>query len=268
MAALGAVRGPWTAALVDADPGAAVPWLATEDVPGPTLAARVREGGPLPVAELRSLAGALAGALSTIHRAGLVHRDLKPSNVLLADDGPRVIDFGIARATDGTRLTASGATPGTAGYAAPEHLTQGVSTPAADVFSLGAVLAFAATGRHPFGEGPGATIAYRTVHEDADTAGDPAAAPSPMVAVGRGGRRARGARGGVRAAAPGRRRRRHPAGEEARRRHVEQLTARFLGHAPEREHAHRARRTRQRRTPRGAGGRRTREEVDGRRLRQ
>ncbi|MEV0322570.1 protein kinase [Streptomyces sp. NPDC050658] len=172
-AALGAVRGPWTAALVDADPAAALPWLATEYVPGPTLAARVRDDGPLPVAELRALAGALAGALSSIHRAGLVHRDLKPSNVLLSPAGPRVIDFGIARAADGTGLTASGAAPGTAGYAAPEHLTQGVSTPAADVFSLGAVLAFAATGRAPFGGGAADAVGYRTVHAEPDLVGVP-----------------------------------------------------------------------------------------------
>ncbi|MGW7412089.1 protein kinase domain-containing protein [Streptomyces sp. NPDC054863] len=172
--ALAAVRGPYTAALLDAGPGDTPPWLATEYVPGPNLAELLDRDGPLGQAELRRLGGALAGALDAVHRAGLVHRDLKPSNVLMARMGPpRVIDFGIARALDGTRLTATGTAPGTAGYAAPELLTHGAATPAADVFALGAVLAHAATGRPPFGTGATDAVGYRTVHADPDLAGAP-----------------------------------------------------------------------------------------------
>ncbi|WP_371526517.1 serine/threonine protein kinase [Streptomyces sp. NBC_01283] len=157
--ALGAVRGRRVAALVDADPHGAVPWLATEYVPGPTLATWVRDlGGPLGTPDLRVLANALAGALNDIHRAGLVHGGLRPSNVLLATGGPRVVDFGVAgcaeRAGD-TGQAGCGAPAGLTearGYTAPEVLAspRGETRPPSDVFSLGAVLAFAAAGRGPF----------------------------------------------------------------------------------------------------------------------
>ncbi|MEV8319100.1 protein kinase [Streptomyces sp. NPDC059900] len=142
--AIGAVRGRRVASLVDADPHGAAPWLAVEYVRGPTLAARVRDaGGPLDTTGLRALASALAGALDDIHRAGLAHGGLRPSNVLLAPDGPRTVDFGLA----------SGAELSAPGYTAPETLAQGVAKPPADIFSLGAVLAFAASGRGPFDAG-------------------------------------------------------------------------------------------------------------------
>ncbi|MEV0322569.1 serine/threonine-protein kinase [Streptomyces sp. NPDC050658] len=189
----------FTVPVVGADPEGDPPWLATSYVPGPSLAAAVAQGGPLPYDRLCSLAAALGEALVVVHGAGIVHRDLKPSNVLLADDGPRVIDFGIARAADATALTGTGMMIGTFGYASPEQLTGSAEVlEASDVFSLGAVLLFAATGRHPFGEGPGATIAYRTVHEEADTAGvtgplltlvqaclakDPADRPTPREVI-------------------------------------------------------------------------------------
>ncbi|HXV93108.1 MAG TPA: serine/threonine-protein kinase, partial [Pseudonocardia sp.] len=116
------VGGFWTAAVVDADPDAPAPWLATEFVAGPTLHEAVSEAGTLPEPTVRRLAAGLAEALGAIHAAGLVHRDVKPSNVLLAPDGPRLIDFGIARALDHTALTAAGSVFGTPGYIAPEQV--------------------------------------------------------------------------------------------------------------------------------------------------
>ncbi|AZM44975.1 serine/threonine protein kinase [Streptomyces sp. WAC 06738] len=173
VAAAGAVASPCTAALLAADPDAERPWLASAYVEGPTLAALLRAHGPLAEGRLRALAAALATALGAIHAAGIVHRDLKPANVIVGAAGPCVIDFGVARAADATRLTGTGVLMGTAGYAAPEHLTEGVSTPACDVFALGAVLATAATGRRPFGDGPAHAVAYRTVHGEPDLAGVP-----------------------------------------------------------------------------------------------
>ncbi|MFH8489484.1 serine/threonine-protein kinase [Streptomyces longisporoflavus] len=150
--ALGAVRGRGVAALLDADAYGAAPWLAVEYVAGPTLAARVgKGGGPLGTAGLRVLASALAGALDDIHRAGLVHGGLRPSNVLLSADGPRVTDFGVSAGADVT----AGAEAETPGFTAPETLAQGVAKPPADIFSLGAVLAYAAAGRGPFEPGDG-----------------------------------------------------------------------------------------------------------------
>ncbi|MEU3018009.1 serine/threonine-protein kinase [Nocardiopsis sp. NPDC007018] len=147
------VRGPFTPAVVDADPDAAAPWMATEYVPGPTLKEAVRANGPFPEESLRVLVLGLARALATIHAAGLMHRDLKPSNILLSPRGPQVIDFGIARAVEGTVLTRTGQTFGTPSYTSPEQVTgQGV-TPSADVFSLAGVAVFAASGGPPFGEG-------------------------------------------------------------------------------------------------------------------
>ncbi|MFG2510823.1 protein kinase [Streptomyces sp. NPDC048584] len=176
VAAARKVDSPFVVSLVEADTEAARPWLATVYVPGPTLADEIRSSGPLPEDRLRELGRALAGALTDIHSAGLVHRDLKPSNVLLHPDrGAQVIDLGIARAVDGTRLTATGLMVGSAGFMAPEQLTGDGVGPAGDVFALGAVLAYAATGRPPFGGGPAHRIGHRTLTGEADLDGVPAA---------------------------------------------------------------------------------------------
>ncbi|GAA2683836.1 serine/threonine-protein kinase [Streptomyces aculeolatus] len=165
----------FTVPLVAAGPDDPAPWLATQYVPGPSLAQAVAADGPLPPRRLCSLAAALGEALVVVHAAGIVHRDLKPSNVLLADDGPRVIDFGIARAADATGLTGTGMAIGTLGYASPEQLVDdGPVGPAGDVYSLGAVLLYAATGRPPYGDAPAATLAYWTVHGTPDVTGVPA----------------------------------------------------------------------------------------------
>jgi hypothetical protein len=159
-----AVGGFWTAAVVDADPEAAQPWLATEYVPGPNLHQAVTAHGPLPEAALCRLVAGLAEALAAIHAAGLVHRDLKPANVLLAADGPRVIDFGIAKAVQSAGLTATGIVVGTPGYLSPEQIQGGEVGPASDVFALGSVLVYAATGHGAFGDGDVAALVYRAVH--------------------------------------------------------------------------------------------------------
>ncbi|MEU0006609.1 PQQ-binding-like beta-propeller repeat protein [Streptomyces sp. NPDC006314] len=165
-----AVSGRYTAAVVDADPEAPLPWLATSYVLGPDLTEVVTAHGPLPEHTVRALGAGLAAALQEIHAAGLIHRDLKPSNVLLAADGPRVIDFGIARAVDGTRMTQTGVVVGSPGYMPPEQALGKDVGPAGDVFSLGAVLAFAATGRSVFGDGAAshAAMLYQVVHGEAD----------------------------------------------------------------------------------------------------
>jgi eukaryotic-like serine/threonine-protein kinase len=150
------VGGAFTAPVVDADPHGDPPWLATAYVEGPSLDESVREGGPLPEDEVWRLGARLAEALGAIHAAGVVHRDLKPQNVLLAADGPRLIDFGIALIDSASRLTGTGLVLGTPGYMAPEQLKGLGATTASDVFSLGAVLAYAATGRPPFNDGQGA----------------------------------------------------------------------------------------------------------------
>ncbi|MFJ6393701.1 protein kinase [Streptomyces sp. NPDC091972] len=161
------VGGAWTAPVLDADPEAAVPWVATGYAAGPSLASAVTDGGPLPEHSVRVLGAGLAEALAAVHQLGLVHRDVKPSNVLLTVDGPLLIDFGIARATDGTAsLTSTGVSIGSPGYMAPEQiLSKGVSG-AADVFSLGAVLAYAATGTPPFPGDSSASLLYKVVHEE------------------------------------------------------------------------------------------------------
>ncbi|MFJ5261590.1 protein kinase [Streptomyces sp. NPDC088387] len=161
------VGGAWTAPVLDADPDAAVPWVATAYVAGPSLTAAVAEGGPLPAHSVRALGAGLAEALAAVHELGLVHRDVKPSNVLLTLDGPLLIDFGIARATEGTAsLTSTGVSVGSPGYMSPEQiLGKGISG-AADVFSLGAVLAYAATGQPPFPGDSSAALLYKVVHEE------------------------------------------------------------------------------------------------------
>lgn len=176
------MSGAFTAPVVDADPDAPSPWLATLYVPGPSLAERVARQGPLSPPEVRRLATGLAEALRDIHRAGLVHRDLKPGNVLLAEDGPRVIDFGIARALDGTQLTSTGVAVGTPPFMAPEQFRRGDTSPATDVFALGSVLAFAGTGRGPFGADSSHAVGFRVVYEEPDLAGL-AAELLPMVAA-------------------------------------------------------------------------------------
>ncbi|MHC8424427.1 serine/threonine-protein kinase [Streptomyces sp. NB004] len=170
-----AVSGRFTAPVVDSDPDAPLPWLATSYVLGPDLTEVVDVHGALPEHTVRALAAGLAAALQDIHAAGLIHRDLKPSNVLLAADGPRVIDFGIARAVDGNRMTQTGVVVGSPGFMSPEQATGKDVGTAGDVFSLGSVLAFAATGRAAFGDGAAAhaSLLYQVVHGEADLTGVP-----------------------------------------------------------------------------------------------
>ncbi|MGC0375675.1 outer membrane protein assembly factor BamB [Streptomyces sp. SAI-229] len=170
-----AVSGRYTAPVVDADPDASLPWLATSYVLGPDLTDVVAGHGALPERTVRALAVGLAAALQEVHAAGLIHRDLKPSNVLLAADGPRVIDFGIARAVDGSRMTQTGVVVGSPGYMSPEQAQGKDVGTAGDVFSLGAVLAFAATGRGAYGDGASshAALLYQIVHGEPDLTGVP-----------------------------------------------------------------------------------------------
>ncbi|GGU99674.1 protein kinase domain-containing protein [Streptomyces spectabilis] len=174
IAAARAVSGPGTAALLDGDAAAEVPWLATEYVAGPALGQTVRRCGPLPAGAVRALGARLAHALGTVHLAQVLHRDLKPGNVLLAPDGPRLIDFGIAQAFDATALTTAGMIVGTPGYLAPEQLLGSHAVvPASDVFALGAVLAYAASGRGPFDDQEIASVIFRITQGDADLSGVP-----------------------------------------------------------------------------------------------
>ncbi|MFC8063618.1 protein kinase [Streptomyces sp. NPDC057293] len=198
------VGAAWTAPVLDADPEARVPWVATAYAAGPSLTAAVADGGPLPVHSVRALGAGLGEALAAVHELGLVHRDVKPSNVLLTLDGPLLIDFGIARAVGGTSrtesgegtasLTSTGVSVGSPGYMSPEQILGKGVTGAADVFSLGAVLAFAATGTPPFPGDSSAALLYKVVHEEprldaldgdlrdlvaACLAKDPAARPAP-----------------------------------------------------------------------------------------
>ncbi|MFF0747932.1 bifunctional serine/threonine-protein kinase/ABC transporter substrate-binding protein [Streptomyces sp. NPDC004267] len=169
------VASPWAVPVTGADPDAPEPWMATAFVPGPSLGEAVREHGPLPERSVRILGGAVARALAAVHAAGLVHRDVKPGNILLAADGPRLIDFGIARVTGETGLTSADMVVGTPGFLAPEQAEARAAEigPAADVFALGCLLAFAATGRPPFGTGALDALLYRTVHDEPDLAGVP-----------------------------------------------------------------------------------------------
>ncbi|MEU6550897.1 protein kinase [Streptomyces sp. NPDC046915] len=168
VAAASRVHGLYTAPVVDSDTEGAVPWCATAYVPGPSLADAVRDHGPLPVGTVLRLIAGVAEALQAVHREDIVHRDLKPSNVLLAADGPRVIDFGVARAADATSVTQSGATFGTVAYMAPEQVLGGVAAASADVFALGQTAVFAATGAGAFGDGDPHAVLYRVVHEEPD----------------------------------------------------------------------------------------------------
>ncbi len=162
------VRGAYTAELIDADADGVPPWLATLYVPGPSLSEAVARRGPLPVPAVLWLMAGVAEALQAIHGAGIVHRDLKPSNVLLAADGPRVIDFGISLASDITRQTETGTALGTPSYMAPEQASAGELTAATDVFALGQTAAFAALGEPLYGDGPSVGVLYRIVHSAPD----------------------------------------------------------------------------------------------------
>ncbi|WP_406287171.1 serine/threonine-protein kinase [Streptomyces sp. NBC_00209] len=192
------VRGAYTAELIDADAEAATPWLATLYVPGPSLTQAVARQGPLPVPALLWLMAGMAEALQAIHAEGIVHRDLKPSNVLLASDGPRVIDFGIALATDATSYTTTGHPIGTPAYMAPEQASGEGATAASDVFALAQTAAFAALGKPLYGDGPGVYVLYRIIHSAPDLtllpeplrplfarclAADPAERPAPAEIV-------------------------------------------------------------------------------------
>ncbi|MFJ5307071.1 bifunctional serine/threonine-protein kinase/ABC transporter substrate-binding protein [Streptomyces sp. NPDC088350] len=167
------VDSPWVVPVLGADTEGPAPWLATAFVPGPSLAEAVAECGPLPARVVRVLGKVLARALDAVHRAGLVHRDVKPGNVLLALDGPRLIDFGIARPTaaEETELTSDSVVVGTPGFLSPEQARALPVGPASDVFSLGCVLAYTATGRLPFGSGTADALLYRTVHDTPDLDG-------------------------------------------------------------------------------------------------
>ncbi|MEU6075434.1 protein kinase [Micromonospora sp. NPDC047074] len=165
------VGGIFTAPALSHDSEAARPWLATAFVPGPNLAVAVARHGTLPLHGVWRLAAGVAEALKAIHAAGIVHRDLKPGNVLLAADGPRVIDFGIARADGELDLTQTGVRMGTPSYMSPEQLRGEKSTPATDVFALGSVVAFAATGRAPFRAGNDAELVYRITQGEPDIDG-------------------------------------------------------------------------------------------------
>ncbi|MFE0647093.1 serine/threonine-protein kinase [Streptomyces sp. NPDC059534] len=162
------IHGLFTAQVVASGVDAPTPWLATAYVPGPSLHQVVQRHGPLPVRTVLLLVAGIAEALQAIHRAGVVHRDLKPANVLIAEDGPRVIDFGIARAADATALTGLGLSIGTAAYMAPEQALGRAVSAATDVFALGALIAFVAGGETPFGAGPESAALYRVVHEEPD----------------------------------------------------------------------------------------------------
>jgi len=168
------VSGIFTAPVVDADLDGPIPWLATSYIAGPSLSDAIAERGPMPAALVLRLAAGLAEGLAAIHAAGVVHRDLKPTNVLLAEDGPRLIDFGISRSMETTSLTRTGMVVGSPGFMSPEQAEGRPIGPPSDVFSLGAVLTFAATGEGPFGEGSTVALLYRVVTSEPNTQGVPA----------------------------------------------------------------------------------------------
>ncbi|MFD8953768.1 serine/threonine protein kinase [Streptomyces xanthophaeus] len=169
------VFGPCLLPLLAADPEAAAPWLATEYAPGPTLNQHLAAHGPLTGGTLYAFATGTARALTAIHAAGVVHRDVKPQNVILTPAGPRVLDFGIAHAADGTSVTRTGVMTGTSGWISPEHYRTGTAGPEGDVFAWGALVAHAATGRHPFGAGAPDVVAFRVMSGEPDLEGVPEA---------------------------------------------------------------------------------------------
>ncbi|MEY9861891.1 serine/threonine protein kinase [Catenulispora sp. GAS73] len=168
-----AVTGRFTATVLDADPDAPQPWYAAEFIDGPTLGEVVRQSGPVPPRALRALAAGLADALAALETAGLVHRDVKPDNILLAPDGPKLIDFGLAHRDTDSVLTHAGSVLGSPGYMSPEQIAGRGATTASDVFALGAVLAYAVQGHGPFGGGPSEARMYRTRFSEAQLAGVP-----------------------------------------------------------------------------------------------
>ncbi|MEU1461966.1 protein kinase [Streptomyces sp. NPDC005727] len=174
------IRGGCTARLVAADLEAERPWFATQYVPGPSLHDKVADDGPLGAADAAAIGAALSEGLVAVHEAGVVHRDLKPSNILLSPKGPRIIDFGIAWATGASTLTHVGTAVGSPGFLAPEQVRGAAVTPATDVFSLGATLAYASTGDSPFGQGSSEVMLYRVVHEEPQLHGVPDAL-APLV---------------------------------------------------------------------------------------
>lgn len=192
------VRSAYTAQLIEASLDTSPYWLATEYVAGPTLRGAVGASGPFPPDSALRLLAALAEGLAAVHVHGVTHRDLKPHNVILSPQGPQLIDFGIARGLEQSVLTRDGMVSGTPGYAAPEVLLRNEVGPAADVFALGATLAYTATGRPPYGTGDAASVSYRTVYEEIDLAGvrtdlaalirmcvdkDPAERPKPAAVI-------------------------------------------------------------------------------------
>src|SRR6202044_1079771 len=196
VAAARAVSGIYTAPVVASGLNERPPWLATAFVPGPSLDQVVAENGPLPAPALWPLLAGLTEAMAAIHACGGAHRNLKPAKVLMARDGPWVIDFGISRATDGTMLTAAGVVFGTPGYMSPEQAEGKPAGPASDMFALACVIAYAASGAGPFGTGTVAAVLYRVVHAEAALdrvppalrdilagclAKDPAARPTPAA---------------------------------------------------------------------------------------
>ncbi|MFF3847441.1 protein kinase [Streptomyces sp. NPDC002328] len=174
------IRGGCTARLVAADLDADRPWFATQYVPGPSLHDKINDEGPLGAAELAAIGAALSEGLVAVHEAGVVHRDLKPSNILLSPKGPRIIDFGIAWATGASTLTHVGTAVGSPGFLAPEQVRGAMVTPATDVFSLGATLAYASTADSPFGHGSSEVMLYRVVHEEPHLYGVPDAL-APLI---------------------------------------------------------------------------------------
>ncbi|NUR83849.1 MAG: serine/threonine protein kinase [Nonomuraea sp.] len=197
--AAGRVHSPYTVPVVDADPDAERPWLATRYVPGPSLDRALAEHGPLPAAGVATLMYGVAEALHAMHAVQVIHRDLKPANVLLCADRPRVIDFGIAKAVDTTPLTSTGVRLGTPRFMAPEQAEGRPALPASDVFALGGLACYAATGHAPFGDGQEAAILYRVVHDEPAIEGcppelreviarclakDPALRPTPLDLMG------------------------------------------------------------------------------------
>ncbi|MFJ4817047.1 protein kinase [Streptomyces sp. NPDC088801] len=174
------IRGGCTARLVAADLDADRPWFATQYVPGPSLHDKVAAEGPLGAADVAAIGAALSEGLVAVHEAGVVHRDLKPSNILLSPKGPRIIDFGIAWATGASTLTHVGTAVGSPGFLAPEQVRGATVTPATDVFSLGATLAYSSMGDSPFGHGSSEVMLYRVVHEEPQLHGVPDAL-APLV---------------------------------------------------------------------------------------
>ncbi|MFF8918903.1 serine/threonine-protein kinase [Streptomyces sp. NPDC015032] len=170
------VQGAYTAAVLDSSIDGQQPWLASTYVPGPSLADAVLEYGPLPLQTVLLLTAGVAEALQSIHSVDVVHRDLKPSNVLLAADGPRVIDFGIARSAEATALTGADVRLGTPAYMSPEQAEGKPATSALDIFTLGLIAYFASTGGHAFGEGDGHALLYRIVARQPDLS----ACPEPL----------------------------------------------------------------------------------------